>query len=180
MDSFTSCVLYLYEFLPYTAGAYNTLYYGVYAGNLLYSSYKFINSIRPKPPRIHTLLIESKDIDLSQSEQKMIDNRIHEKKKKNNFFNFIGGISYKNTKNKDKQKYMKLSDRYNSRQISELYSFNNEEGDLNEFIELNPIKDDYGFVNYDYKLTTKEELLKLDNNEEKVLRKDWCLIDFSY
>ena len=83
MDSFTSCVLYLYEFLPYTAGAYNTLYYGVYAGNLLYSSYKFINGIRPKPPHIETFLIESRDIDLSQSEIKTIENRIKEKKKKN-------------------------------------------------------------------------------------------------
>jgi len=180
MDSFTSCVLYLYEFLPYTAGAYNTIYYGVYAGNLLYSSYKFINSIRPKKQYIKTFLIETKDIDLSQSEIKKIDNKIKEKKNNNNF-NFISGIFLKNTKNKDKYKEnINLLDRYSSNQIYKLYSFNTGEGDLNEIVELNPMKDDYGFVNYDYKLTTKEELLKLDNNEEKVLRKDWCLIDFSY
>jgi hypothetical protein len=173
MESITYCVLFLYKYLPYTTGAYNTLYYGLYAGNLLYSSYKFINSIKPKPPRIETFLIESKDIDLSQYEIKTIDNRIKQKKNKNCNI----GINYKNTEDK---KYLKLIDKYTSKQISELYSYNNNDGDLNEFIELMPIKDDNGFVNCDYKFTTKEELVKLDNNEEKALRKDWCLIDFSF
>lgn len=153
----TSYIFTLYELLPYTTGAYNTLYYGLYASNMIYSTYKFINGISPKKTNIiYHLMLENTNIDIDR--KNVID--------KNN----------KLSKDK-KQKKIKLTDKYTAEDMCNLYKISNDNGDISEIVELASRNDDDGFVNYDFQVTTKEELTKLSKREKKVLLNNWSKID---
>ena len=152
-----SYIFTLYELLPYTSGAYNTLYYGLYAGNMIYSTYKFINGIRPKQTNIiYNLMLENTNIDINR---KVIS-------KDNNL-----------SKDNKKQKKNKLTQKYTAEQICNLYKFSNDNGDINEIVELAMDNDNDGFVNYDFQITTKDELTKLTKREKKILLNNWSKID---
>ena len=154
-----SYIFILYDLLPYTTGAYNTLYYGLYAGNMIYSTYKFINGISPnKTNIIYNLMLENTNIDI---------NRNSVSNNKNN----------SNQKTKKTKKKIKLTEKYTAEQMCNLYKISNDNGDISEIVELASRNDDDGFVNYDFQITTKEELIRLSKREKKVLLNNWSKID---
>lgn len=152
----TSYIYFLNELLPYTTGAYNTLYYGLYAGNMLYSAYKFINNVRPiRTNIIYNIMLENTNIDIDR--KSTTNNVVNQPKKQ--------------------IKKVKFVDKYTAEQICNLYKFSNEKGDINEIVELEQEEEDDGFVNYDFQITTKEELTKLSKREKKILLNNWSKID---
>ena len=153
-----SYIFILYDLLPYTTGAYNTLYYGLYAGNMIYSTYKFINGISPRKTNIiYNLMLENTNIDINRKS--------------------VVGKNNSNQKNKKTEKKIKLTDKYTTEQICNLYKISNDNGDISEIVELASRNDDDGFVNYDFQITTKDELTRLSKREKKVLLNNWSKID---
>ncbi len=168
-----SYIYFLNELLPYTTGAYNTIYYGLYAGNMLYSAYKFINNVRPiRKNIIYNIVLENTNIDIERSQKNKNTNKKSENKNKNTNKN-----TNKKTENKNKNKKTKLVDKYTAEQICNLYKISNDNSDIDEIVELKQKEEDSGFVNYDFQITTKEEITRLTKHEKKVLLNNWSKID---